>query len=114
MTCFVRAEEQLQVATEDTYVTANGDPLAVDLTNIVGDDTVASVDSITPEPSDITLANPAPNASAFTDEGVTIAIGKGVLFDKSGGTADVEYTVRLVVTLSSGSKRGAEFKIAVE
>lgn len=111
---FVRADDYLEVAAEDTYSVAAGDPLAVDLSEIVGDETIASVDSITPTPTGITLENAAANASEYTDEGVTIAAGKGVLFDKSGGTKGRTYLVRIVVTLSNGSQRGAEVRINVE
>jgi hypothetical protein len=112
---FVRAADYLQVAAEDTYSSATGDPLAIDLTDLPLDDlTIEDVDSITPTPTGITLSNATPNAAEFEKDGVTIAAGKGVLFDKSGGTAGKSYLVRMVVTLSNNSKRGVEFRIAVE
>lgn len=112
---FVRAREYLQVAAEDTYSVANGDPLAIDLTSILGDsETIDEVESITPVPTGITLANAAPNDSEYEQGGITVAIGKGVLFDKSGGTKGRSYLVRMVVTLSTESQRGIEFRIVVE
>lgn len=113
---FVRAEEYLQCAAEDVNKVANGDPLAVDLSDVVGDDDIASVDSITVEPDDLTLENGESNSTDYTHDGTTVPAGKGVLFDKSGGTAGRHYTVRIAVTLDSDptAKRGAEVVIDVQ
>ena len=96
----------MEAAAEDEYSIANGDPLALDLTEVLEGETIASVDSMVAAPATITLANAAPNAEEFTKQGVTIAAGCcAVLFDKSGGAKNHSYLVRVVVTLSNGSAR---------
>lgn len=51
--------------------------------------------------TDLTLGAAAPNAATFTGRrGQTVAIGKGVLFTASGGTAWTDYLITVKATCS--------------
>lgn len=114
MSQIVRALDPIEVGAEDTYSNANGDPLALDFTSAVDSFTVSSASVVSVTPTGLTIANPTPNASSYQNNaGVTVAAGKAVLIDKSGGTAGKSYVLRIQVTLSNGSVRVGEVSIYV-
>lgn len=74
----------------------------------IGSRTIASVGTITASPTGLTFSGAAANASTITGEyGQTVAIGKGVQFNMSGGTADTDYVLTIPVVLSDGSDMNA-------
>ena len=52
--------------------------------------------------SDLTLTNKAVNSATYTDiDGATVAIGKGLQFTASGGSAGTTYTIRVTCSTDS-------------
>lgn len=114
MTQLIRALDPIEVGAEDAYSNANGDPLALDFTNVLDSYTISSASIVSVTPSGLTIENPTPNAATYVnDAGTTVAANKAVLVDKSGGTAGKSYVVRIQVTLSNGGVRVGEVAIYV-
>lgn len=117
---FVRATSAIQKAAGDTYSVDNGDPVAFNFTSVIpSGETIATVliadidvDKTT-SPA-LTFANPEANSGTYVDDdGTTIAIGKAVFVDCSGGKAGTDYLVSVLVTLSNDSVRGGKFPVQV-
>lgn len=113
----IQAEDPIEIAAGDSYSQARGDAIALDFTNVLGSATIASVDSVTVNKDGLTLSNEAANTSTYTEtrtvDGVetevTVGIGKAVLLDKASGSTPRLYTVRVIVTASTGSEREGVF-----
>ena len=75
----------------------------LDLSSLLGSGVTVTSATAAVSPSGPTLGAAAPNAATFTNHrGDTVAIGKGVLFTISGGTADEEYEITVTITTSTG------------
>ena len=78
--------------------------------------TLSSITEVTT--SDLTLANKAVNTATFNvvEHGVitTVAIGQGVEFSCSGGTAGKQYKVRIVATTSDAVAQTIEYDQQIE
>ena len=77
----------------------------------IGSRTISSATaSVLPASGAPTIANLAANAGTIPGEGgQTVAIGKAVTFDMSGGTAGVDYTITIKATLSDGDVMNGVF-----
>jgi hypothetical protein len=65
-------------------------------------ETLIGTPTITP-PSGITTSSPAVNVATFSNrKGGTVAIGKGVVFTVTGGTADTDYNIKVQCVTSAG------------
>lgn len=65
-------------------------------------ETLTGTPSITP-PTGITTSSPSVNAATFTNKkGGTVAIGKGVVFTLTGGTAGTDYDIEVSCGTSGG------------
>lgn len=101
----------------------NGDVYAFifeDAISIPSGLTIASVGSIVvttesgTSTTNLTVGTGTANTSTFVDDdGNTVPIGKAVLADMSGGTADVNYAVKIPVTLSNGRVIAGVFPVFV-
>lgn len=75
--------------------------------------TISSVGTPVVSPAGLTVSGQAANGSTLEVDGVTVAIGKGITFTASGGTADAdtgltEYEVSIPFTTSGGETRTVE------
>lgn len=115
---FVRARPDIQIAVGD-LIKVSENPLFVDLTNVVpGSDVITTVDSFTvtsggTTSGDVTVSDaadigvPIANTAEVTYDGVTVAIGKGVIFGAKDAVAG-QAIGRLIVTITGGEKRGCD------
>jgi hypothetical protein len=64
--------------------------------------------------TDLTLGAASPNAATFVNHrGQTVAIGEGVQFSMTGGTAGNDYHVTVEATCSDGADRVVVCKVQV-
>jgi hypothetical protein len=108
---FVRADEPLQIAEGETYA-ADGRPLALDFTSVLGDATIASIATPTVTPTGATVTAAA-NTATYVDDGRTVAIGKAAMLAVSGQSVG-RFTVRLTVTDTDGEVRVGEVRVEVQ
>lgn len=91
------------------------DTFTVDFTSLLeSSETLSSIDSLTVAPSGPTLSSQVINSSEITDsDGNTIAVGKAVQFQVSGGTDGYEYLITVKVTTSDGNSKETEVVLLV-
>jgi hypothetical protein len=91
----------------------------VDLTDVLaelGDGwTISSVGSLTQKKrdgsatTDLTLGTATVNTGSFPDgQGGTVAVGKGIQFEQSGGTGGEDYLITIPVTFVNGADTEVE------
>lgn len=82
----------------------------VDFTNLLTSGvTLTGTPTVAASPSGLTISGVAVNDSAISlpspNAGVTIAIGKAVLFTVAGGTSGTDYVVTVTAVTSTGQTR---------
>lgn len=63
--------------------------------------------------TDLTLGSPSVNTATFPGVGRTVAIGKGVLFTATGGTAGEDYLLTVAATCSDSKVRHVVCRLEV-
>ena len=79
--------------------------------SLTGSPTVAEVTT-----SDLTLANKIVNTATYTDDvtGNTVAIGKGIQFTVSGGSAGTTYRVRITCSTDGSPAETLVFDVLID
>jgi hypothetical protein len=68
--------------------------------------TISSITSIASIPTGLTLAGAARNSAEIVVNSKTVPVNQGVTFDYSGGTAGVNYLIKVLCVLSTGETKG--------